>query len=490
MPLLERFTRDEVSAKIWWPLALVAVVVFVLTFPGRGRAIADVQAEAADWSVEVADRSIAPLLASSDVSDGITEEASALRGVLESLDAGGTLKAIRIWSSEYELLFSTVSSDDVGSHEALNDDQIDAALAADGAVRFTVDRSPAAEPVPPQFHVYTVVPDAAGLVAQFEFPESRLLSDVRSTWFGYQLVAGIAAIAALGLAALSTREPIAPIGAGVPFYPTSIPKGSAVMDRDEATALTQAGYHARQRVAAMEGRLNELEEENRKLGGDLQRALTALSTSQRKGVPTAIPRAVAPAAAAPPTVSIGTDAGSLPTMKVKGGGKAAPAGKVEEPTPVEVVAAAEVAEQVAEPKPTRKRRPSIEPEPAVRELEPVIEPEPEPVVVLQEPEPEPVTVAEPEPVVVVVPEPEPVRSPEPSIAASHDDLGPVYEETWASAIREPEHPDDLLTRITVPAAAPVSAEEASILRAKLARTAALKKPGSRERRQATENGGG
>ena len=39
MGIVGRFTRDEVSAKVWWPLALIFLVLVVLTFPGEGRAV-------------------------------------------------------------------------------------------------------------------------------------------------------------------------------------------------------------------------------------------------------------------------------------------------------------------------------------------------------------------------------------------------------------------------------------------------------------------
>jgi len=41
MGIVGRFTRDEVSAKVWWPLALLVLVLFVLTFPGENRAVED-----------------------------------------------------------------------------------------------------------------------------------------------------------------------------------------------------------------------------------------------------------------------------------------------------------------------------------------------------------------------------------------------------------------------------------------------------------------
>src|SRR5436190_1997211 len=39
MRFIDRFTRDELSAKVWWPFTMVLLVLFVLTFPAEHRAI-------------------------------------------------------------------------------------------------------------------------------------------------------------------------------------------------------------------------------------------------------------------------------------------------------------------------------------------------------------------------------------------------------------------------------------------------------------------
>ena len=38
MRFIDRFTRDEVSAKIWWPLALLCIVALVASVPLANRA--------------------------------------------------------------------------------------------------------------------------------------------------------------------------------------------------------------------------------------------------------------------------------------------------------------------------------------------------------------------------------------------------------------------------------------------------------------------
>jgi hypothetical protein len=101
------------------------------------------------------------------------------------------------------------------------------------------------------------------------------------------------------------------------------------------------------------------------------------------------------------------------------------------------------------------------PEPA-----PIVPP-PDPIIT---PEPDPVEVAKVEtsddggsPEVVVVPELQPVGTP-----------------------AGPESASDLLDRLVEPVTEHGSTEAPRDLRAKLARTAALKKPGSKERREADE----
>jgi hypothetical protein len=39
MRFIDRFTRDEFSAKVWWPFTMVLLVLFVLTFPAEHRAV-------------------------------------------------------------------------------------------------------------------------------------------------------------------------------------------------------------------------------------------------------------------------------------------------------------------------------------------------------------------------------------------------------------------------------------------------------------------
>jgi hypothetical protein len=118
-----------------------------------------------------------------------------------------------------------------------------------------------------------------------------------------------------------------------------------------------------------------------------------------------------------------------------------------------------VPKPVPEPEPIVPK-PVPEPEPIVPTPEPFPEPEPQ---VEQEPEPQPAAAASTdraeEPEVVVVPE-----------------LQPAGEESAS----------DLLDRLVEPVGAHDPSDDAGDLRARLARTAAIKKPGSKERREADE----
>ena len=60
----DRFTRDEVSAKVWWPLALVGVVALVLSVPLANRAADRTRADAADWAAATSEATIEPLTSS------------------------------------------------------------------------------------------------------------------------------------------------------------------------------------------------------------------------------------------------------------------------------------------------------------------------------------------------------------------------------------------------------------------------------------------
>jgi hypothetical protein len=147
------------------------------------------------------------------------------------------------------------------------------------------------------------------------------------------------------------------------------------------------------------------------------------------------------------------------------------------------------------PRRAPKRKPVAVPAPKPVPPTPVVEaPQPEPVVETPQPEPAPI-VPPPEPA-PIVPPPDPIITPEPDpvevakVEPSDDGGSPevvaVPELQPVGTPAGPESASDLLDRLVEPVTEHGSTEAPRDLRAKLARTAALKKPGSKERREADE----
>jgi hypothetical protein len=458
MRFIDRFTRDDVSAKVWWPFTMLLLVLLVLTFPGEHRAIDARHRATAQADAALGERVIAPLLATAP-SAAITDT---LRAQLteeihdEILVNDGRIKAVRIWSpTTYQLIWSS-TGERLDVANALNDGDIDAAVAAAGAPTWvTTNRSPGNAPSPTLYYAYASQ-GSQHLVAQFEYLDSELTSDVRFAWLGSQIALGVGLLLALVFALLSMREPKARIGTGVPFYPESLPADLSVVDSDRAVVIEQSAARIRERVGALQNALDESETARRRAEGRLQQALTALNTpGQRMPIPTGEPSTEA----APPAIV------RVPKAPVR-----APA-----PRPAADVPAPRV----------REPEPAPEPEPIVPE--PI--PEPEPIVPRPEPEPIVPEPIEPEPVAEVVSEP----ASEPATAATQEPGGwpevvvvPELQPAKRAPASGQESASDMLDRLVEPVGAHDPSEDAGDLRARLARTAAIKKPGSKERREADE----
>jgi outer membrane biosynthesis protein TonB len=118
-------------------------------------------------------------------------------------------------------------------------------------------------------------------------------------------------------------------------------------------------------------------------------------------------------------------------------------------------------------------------------------PQPEPVVETPQPEPAPIVpppdpVPPPEPITTPEPEAVPVAKVEPTDPGGRPEVVVVPELQPARTSAGPESASDLLDRLVEPVADHGPSDAANDLRAKLARTAAIKKPGSKERREADE----
>lgn len=457
---IDRFTKDEASAKVWWPYALILLIGFILTFPGQNRAVQadrdDAAAQAARWSAQVA---ADPALATA-IADGAT-----------------TVEAVRTWASDGSLTTSTDGDDEVGSAAALNDELLEAATAASGQpVTETSSSTPTGEEAEPVTRVYTAVD--ASTVVEVEYLDATLLAATSDWWRTLQIVLGIAMLLVLGLAIASMRTPVARIGAGVRFYPESVPPGAVVLEADEAEDLRQASMYARRRLTEQRARVDELEHEKLRLEGELQRSLSARSLAT--GPVTAIPRPGA-AEVAPPQPS-GMPA-SAPVPEV-------PVIRIPDPEPE----AAQ--EQVDAPAAETEHETGSMPEPVGTVTEPEPAAEPEPVEVATQPEPEPADApTEPEPLPAA---PAPVARA--AAPAPDDSMGFVLvpetelaapptrrRREAAEVVRVPDADDDgrhdaevldVLERLVEPVGTGSTADPGE-MRARLARTAARKKPGSR-----------
>lgn len=421
--LIDRFTRDDASAKVWWPFALLLIVLFVLTFPGQNLAVYDARDSTARRAAVTVSETIVPALQTTDLSRPVPPPAAGepSQTIREQVLPDPGVETVRIWATDGRLLLSTDPRDPVGSAEFLNDAQLVDAAKDPGAPVSLLSRATWSDtPGPPMFDTYVAFDGQGGrsAIAELEVPDAQLLADVHDRWLGYRIASGVAALVVLGLALLSIREPKAPIGTGVLFYPESLPDGYVLMHRDDESQLLGAGAFAKERVVKLEERLRESEEARLELEGELQRAKSSFASV----APRRVPRLEPPAAPPRPTLAA-----------------------------------------VASP------RPEPEPEPVVVVAEPKSEPEPV-VVLLEEAEP-----------VVVVPEASgvdedlwvvpAVANPEPALAPAASQEPSSHDETAV----------DVLNRLVEPVGAHTAPEatDTSEIRARLARTAALKKPGSR-----------
>jgi hypothetical protein len=513
--LIDRFTRDEFSAKVWWPFTMVLLVVFVLTFPAEHRAVDARHRDTAAIDAALTQRVIEPDLVSDPapssitgpLSTSLTEEVGD-----EILVNDARIVAVRIWSSSHVLAWSSLSNDALGSDLALNDGDIDAAVAAGGAPTWlTTHRTPTNEPGPATFYSYTSIARQP-LIASFEYRDGALTSDVRARWLGYQIVIGLGLLLALIFSLLSMQEPLAEIGTGVPFFPGSVPQDLTLMEVDRAVAIEQAGDRIKERIASLQHKLQASEAARLRAEGRLQQALAALAQPGRRSrmpvpeptpvarevvkvpepEPTPVAREVVKVpepepivAQAEPTPEAVVVARAKPTPGPKGRSlvvqkKQRAPGRTPKPRPVAAPA----------PKPSAPR-PDTEtpqPQPAVEtpQPEPAFEtPQPEPAPIVPPPEPAPI-VPPPDPITTPEPEAEPVPKGEPSDASGSPEVVVVPDLQPARTSTGPESAPDLLDRLVEPVDEHGPTDAVDDLRAKLARTAALKKPGSKERRKPDE----
>ncbi|HSL10757.1 MAG TPA: hypothetical protein VLA82_05535 [Actinomycetota bacterium] len=294
MTVFDRFTRDEVSQWVWWPAAMVLVVLVVLTFPGQNRAIDQRRDDATLRAWTLATGSIRAALDGAPAEPVEGQPSARLEQVVaaDAIEEPWT-DTVRIWAADSTLLWSSDPDDPVGSAGGLNDEEITRALAdltrADQALR---DRDLDGRPSEPSFSAYAPFIFGGEIAAaEFEVRDATLLDDVKTDWLALRIVLGAAVALTLALAIGSMREPVARIGAGVPFSRSSLAPGTDVIDVERKIELERAGELARERVASMELRLHDSEQQRLRAEGELQRALSQLAArSARQGTRSVIPR--------------------------------------------------------------------------------------------------------------------------------------------------------------------------------------------------------
>jgi len=493
--VFDRFTLDEISAKIWWPLAMVALVALVLTVPAANHAADRARRESAETAIVLSARQIEPL-----TSNASSTSVQIDKAIAEIQAANPSYEAVRLWSDQGFLISSSVPSDPLRRGTAFNDADIDGALSS-GSRLVVTDRLPTGDPGPTTVHTYTKIQGLTGPeVTEFEANDAALLAEVHHDWNGYRIVAAVAFLLLLGLALLSMREPVADIGVGVPFYPASLPPNLAIVDAERAIVIEHEDDHVRLRVDSLQQRLDESERMRLKAEARLQQALTTLgtggrnvpglppepptptlpetrATSGRRAKPTRVepvadrppaasvaPAANPAAAAAPPAV-----AASPKHASKKRTSRRKPAA---ERTTARRSRAEEPAEAPANPAPTPERVAVVADDvtvtakaPTPTDAAPSMDTRPE-VVVLPSDQPSAVGA---KPAAKPAATPAPRRAPKPAPKAAEPDTTDVVRRLGPDGDAHPEPLDD-----------------PADLRAKLARTAALKKPGSRERQEQRE----
>jgi hypothetical protein len=456
---------------VWWPFALLLIVLCIATVPGEHRAVKDERAAAETRSVGYLQGTLAASIGSADLRAPLTgPTAAAARSAAEhDILRDPRVTAVRLWTPTGTLLFSTAPGDTPGSGEALNDAEIAAATSGEGVpVSVVSKRTLAGKPGPTTLHTYVALAGTpTPTVGEVELSDATLLSSVHGAWLRYRIILGLGGLLVLGLAILSFREPTATMGTGVPFYPASMPRGYALIDLDEQAKLEQGSANAKARVAHVEAKLHESEEARRMVEGQLQRALSAIATRKAttKGIEPVFPRPTAPS-------PVGRRPAALVPQPVPSEiPRIGPPARSDVPEPEPVVAEPEPV--VAEPAAMRKRaRPKAKPKP-----EPVVVAAPDPEPAAQAPEPEPVTISEPDA----------AREPEPATSGASESVLHLPEIDRGFVLRVPDAAPDVddetavnvLERLVEPVPGHTTDVDPSVVRQRLTRLAASKKPGPR-----------
>jgi hypothetical protein len=452
--LIDRFTRDERSAVVWWPFTILLFVLCLATFPGANRAVQAERSAAEDRSISILQGSLVGALGTTDLSAPLAGgTAEVTREALHDVLTDARINAIRLWDADGALLFSSLARDGLGSAAALNDAQVRAAEEARGTPVSVLSRQTlTGQPAPTTFQTYLgLVGTSQPVVGEVEYSDAALLASTHAVWLGYRIALAAAVLLVLGLAILSMREPMATMGVGVPFYESSIPHGYVLKALDGQALLGRSNANAWARITDLETRLRESDEARRNAEGQLQRALSSIASRMNTGIDSVIPRPAAPVEAASPAVAASAEPTKMdrrPQPVTASALEPADRAAMSEPIVVTDPEPAEV------PRATRSR--ASKPKSKL--------PVPEPAA----PEPESVAPKEPE-------RPMPVRATKP-VRLPDVDRGFVLRVPEAA---QDESAVDMLERLVDPTPNHGSGVDPSVVRARLTRLAASKKPGPR-----------
>jgi hypothetical protein len=308
MSLVQRFTRDSASKYVWGALLLVGILGVVFAFTAGSDAVRDERLRAERRAVAAADEVLGPSLEGVDLATPVDgRDLTALRGAIaDSIGTDARVARVAVWSAGGELLFSTDRTDNIGSNEALNDELLQRAATGDTLTRWNVSDVGGTDEVGRSL-LRTYTPLRSGVVAEIDHAEDGTVGPVAAAWWRYRIVAAAAAAFFLLMTILALRDPLARINTGVRFSTAAIPDGYELIDEERLHAVEEVYRLAHDRVAKLEARLSESEQDRRRLEGVLQRALTSAST----GAPTPAPpepleRPIAPAEPTAPSPAVAT----------------------------------------------------------------------------------------------------------------------------------------------------------------------------------------
>jgi hypothetical protein len=470
MNIIDRFTRDEVSQIVWGGVTIALAAALMLSFAGENAQIRDARRAAEVRAL--AHASAVGAAATGLELDGSLEDAArdelAKTLARQVLAVDRSVARVRIWSLDGFLRLSTDPADPLDSGEALNDDIIEGVAATGDATFVSAGPTAAVPDAARELQAYVPIPGEGSPeptgIAEIDHAWSTLFAAIHDRWRTLRLVGGVALLPIVALLVLSFRPPVARIGAGAPFTPASLPPDLAVVSAEELREMDQVATVGRERVERLRRELERSEEGRRRAEGELQNVLSQIASK------------IKPAGAAPEPL------------------RAAPL-RAAEPSTVEPVKGARARPSRAEPAKARPVKP-VKAEPAAK-LQPravgpaTVEPRVEPA--QAEPSVEPR--AKPERIVAETPEPArsdvPVRAepaaPAPTASVDEDIVViPDLADDEADVAGGEGTGSGVLERLVGEVTLQEHTDTNPDLRSRLARTAALKKPGSRERREEYE----